>query len=234
VGEDSHVGGDYMPGGMKDDHSTNFNGPVTINNGAEPQRMDPARPAKSYGKGKEYEEQRDYPKAIACYEQALQEQEEATGPMSEDLARVHNTLGIAYGEYAARYDDAIEQCNGALTSYKAKGELETNLGVAMVNNNLGVVYDAQGEYGQALEWHKKALAVKEKALGKEHPDTAASNNNNIANVYYDQGEYGQAERYYNKALAIYLKAFGEDHPYVETVRGNLALLDAARGASAPG
>jgi len=39
---------------------------------------------------------------------------------------------------------------------------------------------------KVLQWYERALAIREKAHGKEHPDTAAFYNN-IVNVYKKQG-----------------------------------------------
>ena len=58
-------------------------------------------------------------------------------------------------------------------------------------NNLALVYGAQGKYGEAEELFKRALAIREKALGASHPDVGQSLNN-LANVYRDQGKYSEA------------------------------------------
>ena len=54
--------------------------------------------------------------------------------------------------------------------------LEKALGIdhpdtATSYNNIGTVYFARGNYGEALEWLEKALAVYVKVLGTEHPFT---------------------------------------------------------------
>ncbi|MDR3085862.1 MAG: tetratricopeptide repeat protein, partial [Christensenellaceae bacterium] len=140
----------------KIDKSTHnhYHGPVTIQNPPQPQKIDPKRPTKSYNLGKSFEEQRDYSRAIEYFETALVEQEEATGPMSEDLARVHNALGINYYRAGAtRCNDAITQFNNALAIYRANGKMETNLDAAMTKNNIGAVYQSQGKYDSALKLH---------------------------------------------------------------------------------
>ena len=48
-----------------------------------------------------------------------------------------------------------------------------------------------GEYGKALDYYSKALAIVEKVLGTEQPYTATTYNN-IAYVYRDMGEYSKA------------------------------------------
>ncbi|MCK6694425.1 MAG: tetratricopeptide repeat protein, partial [Thermoanaerobaculia bacterium] len=46
-----------------------------------------------------------------------------------------------------------------------------------VCSNFGGVYNAKGDYALAEKWHLEALDVRQKALGKEHPDYAHSLNN---------------------------------------------------------
>ena len=51
---------------------------------------------------------------------------------------------------------------------------------------------AQGKYAEAEPLFKRALAIREKALGKDHPDVATSLNN-LALLYDSQGKYAEAE-----------------------------------------
>ena len=60
-----------------------------------------------------------------------------------------------------------------------------------------------------------ALAIKEKALGPDHPEVALALNN-LAELYRDQGRYAEAEPLLKRALAIRKKVFGPDHPIVAT------------------
>ena len=47
---------------------------------------------------------------------------------------------------------------------------------------------AQGKYSEAEGLYKRALAIREQALGASHPDVAQTLAN-LANVYRDQGKY---------------------------------------------
>jgi tetratricopeptide (TPR) repeat protein len=62
-----------------------------------------------------------------------------------------------------------------------------------------LVYDNKGDYDIALEYYEKALVIREKILGKKHPDTA-NIYNNIAEVYRSQGNYNSALELYQKSL----------------------------------
>ena len=59
-------------------------------------------------------------------------------------------------------------------------------------NNLAGLYHAQGKYAEAEPHFKRALAIREKVLGAEHPKVAGSLNN-LAALYDAQGKYGEAE-----------------------------------------
>jgi tetratricopeptide (TPR) repeat protein len=83
------------------------------------------------------------------------------------------------------------------------------------------------EFGIA-EWHHKALAIREKALGEEHPDTAETYNN-IALVYSRQDDYPRALEWYYKALAIQEKALGKEHPRTTIIYNNIAEVYSRQG-----
>ena len=64
-----------------------------------------------------------------------------------------------------------------------------------------MLYDSQGLYAKAETIYLRSLAIREKMLGTDHPDTATSLNN-LAVVYDNQGRYEKAESHYLRALAI--------------------------------
>ncbi len=72
---------------------------------------------------------------------------------------------------------------------------------------------------------KRALAIKEEALGPNHPDVAVSLNN-LAGLYHTLGRYKEAEPRYKRALAV-MEATLSGHPYInETLMSYAALLRA--------
>ena len=81
------------------------------------------------------------------------------------------------------------------------------------------LYKNQGKYEEAEPLYQRALAIKERVLGEEHPDTAGSLNN-LALLYADQGKYEEAEPLYQRALAIYERVLGEEHPDTKRVQEN--------------
>ena len=84
-----------------------------------------------------------------------------------------------------------------------------------------MLYRAQGRLAEAEPLWQRALAIRERALGPDHPDTAQSLNN-LAVLYRDQGRLAEAEPLWQRALAIWERALGPEHPHTRTVRDNLA------------
>ena len=69
------------------------------------------------------------------------------------------------------------------------------------------------DYTEAITLAERALAIREKALGPDHPDVAMSFNN-LAVLYKAQGRYADAEPLYKRNLAISEKGLGPNHPDV--------------------
>jgi CHAT domain-containing protein/Tfp pilus assembly protein PilF len=96
-----------------------------------------------------------------------------------------------------------------------------------LNGEVEALFQA-GKYDEAVPRAQSALAIREKALGPDHPDVAASLNN-LALLYGEKREYGRAEPLYLRAFAILEKALGPDHPKVAISLHNLALLYGEKG-----
>jgi tetratricopeptide (TPR) repeat protein len=82
---------------------------------------------------------------------------------------------------------------------------------------------ALGAYAQARPLYERALALREKRLGPEHPDTAETLNN-LALSLREEGNHEAARPLLERALAINEKALGAEHAATATSVNNLALL----------
>jgi tetratricopeptide (TPR) repeat protein len=87
---------------------------------------------------------------------------------------------------------------------------------------------ALGAYAQAQPLFERALAIREKSRGPDHPDTATSLNN-LAGLRQDQGDLWGARKLYERALAIREKVLGPLHPGTATNLNNLARILQAQG-----
>jgi tetratricopeptide (TPR) repeat protein len=85
-----------------------------------------------------------------------------------------------------------------------------------------------GKYQEAIPIARQALAIREKTLGPEHPETAQGLNN-LARLYEAIGDQAKAEPLYRRTLAIREKALGPEHPDTAISLNNLAGLYEAMG-----
>jgi len=133
-----------------------------------------------------------------------------------------------------RYDEALSECEEALTIYRklAETNLDTYLPfVATTLNNLANLHKNQNRYDEALSEYEEALAIRRK-LAETNPNTflpdVAATLNNLANLHSDQNRYDEALSEYEEALAIYRKLAETNPntflPYVATTLNNLANL----------
>ena len=91
-------------------------------------------------------------------------------------------------------------------------------------NWTGYYLKFRGEYTAARPYYERALAINEKSLGPDHPDTATSLNN-LGGLLRAMGDLAAARPYYERALAIREKSLGPDHPDTATSLNNLAWLN---------
>ena len=93
---------------------------------------------------------------------------------------------------------------------------------------LGTTYRGLGLYDRAVSLHTKARAVREAALGPDHPDTLDSRNN-LANAYWVAGRLPEAIALYEATLKLRESKLGPDHPDTLKSRSNLASAYRAAG-----
>ena len=84
--------------------------------------------------------------------------------------------------------------------------------VAASYNNIGLVYDSQDKYEEALEMQTKSLEIRTRIYGGDnHPDVAASKEN-IGLVFTAMGKKSEAKQMFTEAARIRRKVLGADHP----------------------
>ena len=80
-------------------------------------------------------------------------------------------------------------------------------------DELAVLHETQGKYGEAEQLYLQSLKIREKYRGSEHPEVATSLHN-LAEHYEILGQYDKAEDLYQRAIAIREKALGPDHLFL--------------------
>jgi tetratricopeptide (TPR) repeat protein len=116
--------------------------------------------------------------------------------------------------------------------------------VAILLDNLAVLYHAQGKYFSAELLYKRALdvieaaefnyqralAVREKALGPNHQEVANSLSK-LAQLYHGLRRTSAAEFHFKRALKTYEPALGRKHPGIVRGLERYATFPAATGRS---
>jgi serine/threonine protein kinase/tetratricopeptide (TPR) repeat protein len=82
---------------------------------------------------------------------------------------------------------------------------------AWLLNNMGLVYNDHGYKEEALRAHLQAVALKEKALGPDHPDVGVSEGN-VAVVLADSGRDQDALTYVDRSIVLLENGLGAAHP----------------------
>ena len=100
--------------------------------------------------------------------------------------------------------------------------------VAALCNRLGYFLNFRGDYQLAKPYYERALAIREKVLDPDHPDTAISLNN-LGRLLREMGNLTEARPFYERALAIFEKVFGPDHSYTAASLNDIGLLLQANG-----
>jgi tetratricopeptide (TPR) repeat protein len=101
--------------------------------------------------------------------------------------------------------------------------------VANTPLNLGRLYATSlGRYADAEALYLRALAIREKVLGYEHGDVAATLER-LIELYQAQLRYEETDTLYRRALAIREKAFGPDHRLVGNLLWQMSLFYDAWG-----
>jgi tetratricopeptide (TPR) repeat protein len=81
--------------------------------------------------------------------------------------------------------------------------------------------------------YRRALATKERLLGRDHPDVAMTQNN-LALLLASSGRNSEAEPLYARALQTFAATLEPDHPKIQGCMANYAafLREQGRGAAA--
>ena len=133
---------------------------------------------------------------------------------TEERWKEHNETGRRHFE-RAEFAEAEQ-------AYIAALRQATLLG-AVTLTELGQVAFSLRDFTQSESYFRRALTIREQALGTESVDLMQALND-LAAPYYARGELEQAERLYRRALTIGETQLGELHPDLTVSLSNLARL----------
>ncbi len=124
---------------------------------------------------------------------------------------------------AAEAEEAL--LNAVRRSEQAPAD-PASLGTSL--RNLGIFYQTRGRGDDARPLLERALAVRQKALGRAHPDVVQSLDD-LALLAVGTGDVASAEQLYKRVLRGQRKLYGHDDIRTAITINNLALLNANRG-----
>jgi hypothetical protein len=104
-------------------------------------------------------------------------------------------------------------------------------------SNLALALSGQGKHDEAEAMHRETLAVQQRVLGLEHPDTLFTASV-LALALSGQGKCVEAEKVYRETLAVQQRVLGPEHPSTVKTAKDLAacmhaLCSLMAGALAP-
>lgn len=150
--------------------------------------------------------QKKYAEADTCAKHALALFRELDPPVPEDVAKGLDTLGIVRLEQD-KYTEADSLFREALIlATKAKAQRD----IAVLYDRLASVYGSKRLFKEALEQHKKALILIEKAFGTKHPQTGTCLAN-IGTCYAALHNFESAAEYLKQAYDIIASSMGPDN-----------------------
>ena len=84
-------------------------------------------------------------------------------------------------------------------SLKISEEIGDKMGIAVVLNNMGLIFKASGDFNKTLDYYTKSLKIKEEIGDKE---AIAVSLNNIGGIYLKQKNYAKALDFCSRSLKI--------------------------------
>ncbi len=119
----------------------------------------------------------------------LLENNSARAGLTNNIAMVYHYKGSIY--------NAINHYQCALDIIKITSSNKRTL--AMIYNNLGNLYQLQGNYSQSIDCHTKSLTIRKEM---DNLSLIAMSYNNLGSVYHDLGLFEQALEFQNKSLEL--------------------------------
>jgi tetratricopeptide (TPR) repeat protein len=90
----------------------------------------------------------------------------------------------------------------------------------MAYNNLGIIYENIGNNQLGLEYKIKALDIRQKNLGEQHPDTISSYHN-VGISYFNRGEFDTAKNLLRKGYDLANVVLVPKHPLLKKIERSL-------------
>lgn len=120
------------------------------------------------------------------------------------------------------YNIAAHHLNNALLIGNNTLDVDNNKHMAVLYNQLGVLYRIKSEYDQALHYFVKALEIRKRIYGDRHIRVGVTLNS-LGLLYLKLGDYQRCIDYLTQSLACYEAHYGENHYKTAIVYANLGV-----------
>ncbi|MBI3519964.1 MAG: tetratricopeptide repeat protein [Bacteroidetes bacterium] len=160
-----------------------------------------------------YQDQGNYPQALACYFRALKMEEKL-----RDKNRMAITLGNIGTVYRIQHDHA-KALDYYFKALRIQEELKDKAKITIQLGNIGTVYLSKKNYQMALNYLFQALKMDEELGNKEG---ISRHLGNIGVAYDEQKDYSKALNYYIKSLEM--KKFLGAKSEIANTLGNIGSL----------
>ena len=160
----------------------------------------------------------EYPNAEAALMAALWAAE--AGRHDEAAAATWTEL-VRLGVKQGKYDDAERSAERAAAAVARLGN--DVLAEARLEHELGSLAFHGGKATEAVSRYERALALRERVLGPDHPDTL-NTLGNLGNALFKADRIDEAVKTMERTLAAREEVLGADHPEVATTLNNLGVI----------
>jgi tetratricopeptide (TPR) repeat protein len=142
----------------------------------------------------------------------------------ENLNAIEQARQLFARSWAAYSQGELKEAEESILQAKAIWEQEMgpeSLPVSTCMNNLGRICEETDRADEGIEWHRKALALRQKLLG-DHPETAFCYGN-LGTALAANGQFEEAIDVLSAAINLFEKCGNTNGHDVEGYKRNLAV-----------
>ena len=168
-----------------------------------------------------YDKQNNFVKSVEYNQKSIELLTEKYGEKSEEVANkkiglAHLCTRVGAPQWAVEINQEVLQVYDSLNIKKDNVE-------AAIYNNLGMAYNALGNYAEAFKYVSMSFSINSKRLGINHPVCAGALYN-MGVIKGNEGNAAEAMEYMHKALDIYQQVYGGMHQNVEMLCNSIGEL----------